>query len=71
VRNGLAGRLDSGPGLVEFGDHCVKGAGHVGSGVAVRNRINVQTINAGGMGLHRISESNHRTAKPIGIKMFG
>jgi hypothetical protein len=71
VRNGLAGRFNSGTGLIEFGDHCVEGAGHIGSGVTIGNWIDVQTINAGGVGLYRISESNHRTAKPIGIKMFG
>jgi hypothetical protein len=71
VRDGLAGRLDLGSSLVKFGHHGVEGAGHIGSGVAVRNRINVQTINAGGMGLDRVPKGNDGTPKPIGIEMFG
>ena len=71
MRNGLASWFDAGSGLVELGHYCIKGAGHIGSGVPVRHRIHVQAINAGGMGLHSIPERNHRTTKPIGIEMFG
>jgi hypothetical protein len=71
VGNGLAGRFDSRSGLIEFGYDSIEGAGHVGSGVTVGDRVDVEAINARSMGLHSISESNYRTTKPIGVKMFG
>ena len=71
MRNGLAGRLNFGSGLVEFGYHGVQRAGHVGSGIAIGHWVDIQAINARSVDLDRISEGNHRTTKPIGIEMIG
>ena len=70
MRNGLTGRLDLGTGLVEFGNNGIERAGHVGPGVAIGHRIDVEAIDSGGVRLHGVSKGDDRTTKPIGIEMF-
>ena len=48
----------------------VKSARHIRARVAIRYRINIQTVDTAGMALHRVAEGNHGVTQGIRPKFF-
>ena len=70
VADGVAGRVQLGIGEVELGDHGVERASHVGAGVAVGHRVDVEPVDALGVDLHRVAERDDRAAQRLGAEPF-
>ena len=70
MADGVAGRVELGIGEVELGDHGIERASHVGTGVAVWDRVDVEPIDALGMDFHRVAERDDRAAQCFGAEPF-
>ena len=70
VADGIAGRLQLEVGQVELGDHGIERSGHVGAGVAVGNRVDVEPIDALGVDLQGVAEGDDRAAQRFRAEPF-
>jgi hypothetical protein len=66
MAHGLAGRGKGVGRPIEFSHHGVERARHIGSGVTIGNGVHIETVDAGGMGLHRVAEGDNGLAEVVG-----
>ena len=68
VADGLAdlGQAGAGRDAVELGDHGLEGQGHVGAGVAVGHRIDVQAVDVGLVEPEGVAVAPHHGAQVVG-----
>jgi len=48
----------------------VEGARHVGAGVAVGHRVDVEAVDVGGVGPHHVAEGGHRFAQRVDVEQL-
>ncbi len=57
-------------GALQLGNHRIERACHVGAGVAIGNRVDVEPVDPRGVSLHRIAERDDGVAQRIGAEVF-
>jgi hypothetical protein len=57
-------------GTFEFCHYRIKSAGHIGTRVAIRHWVDIHTVDARGMGFHRVAEGHYRLADLICTEEF-
>jgi hypothetical protein len=60
MTDGFTGGIHLWAGAFEFGHHGIEGAGHICARISVWDWVNVEAVDARGVGTHCVTEGNHR-----------